>query len=101
MWRRGCRSRPARRVDFHSEYGTFFSPRLALLFRRDGWTSRLSAAQGFFASTPLTEETEAAGLSRLDVIATARGRARTDRVARPHAHRRRRVVHGDALRLAR
>ena len=56
------------RVDFHSEYGTFFSPRLALLFRRDGWTSRLSAAQGFFASTPLTEETEAAGLSRLDVI---------------------------------
>ena len=56
------------RVDFHSEYGTFFSPRLALLFRREGWTSRLSAAQGFFASTPLTEETEAAGLSRLDVI---------------------------------
>jgi outer membrane receptor for ferrienterochelin and colicins len=56
------------RVDFHSQYGTFFSPRLAVLFRRDGWTSRISAAQGFFASTPLTEETEAAGLSRLQIV---------------------------------
>ena len=56
------------RVDFHSEYETFFSPRLAVLFRKEGWTSRISAAQGFFASTPLTEETEAAGLSRLDVV---------------------------------
>jgi iron complex outermembrane receptor protein len=55
------------RVDVHSEYGTFFSPRLAVLFRKDAWTSRISAAQGFFASTPLTEETEAAGLSRLDI----------------------------------
>src|SRR5262249_13835692 len=29
------------------------------------WTSRLSAGQGFFAPTPLTEETEAAGLAKL------------------------------------
>ena len=56
------------RVDVHSEYGTFFSPRIAALFRKDEWTSRISAAQGFFASTPLTEETEAAGLSRLEVV---------------------------------
>jgi iron complex outermembrane receptor protein len=56
------------RVDIHSEYGTFFSPRIAALFKTNGWTSRISAAQGFFASTPLTEETEAAGLSRLDVV---------------------------------
>lgn len=53
------------RVDFHSVYGTFFSPRVSALFRKSGWTSRVSAGQGFFAPTPLTEETEAAGLSRL------------------------------------
>ena len=53
------------RVDFHNTYGTFFSPRLSALLRKGGWTSRVSAGQGFFAPTPLTEETEAAGLSRL------------------------------------
>lgn len=53
------------RVDVHSEYGTFFSPRVSALLRSDGWTSRMSVGRGFFAATPLTEETEAAGLSRL------------------------------------
>lgn len=53
------------RVDFHSVYGMFFSPRLSALLRKGGWTSRISAGQGFFAPTPLTEETEAAGLARL------------------------------------
>ncbi|HEX4932941.1 MAG TPA: TonB-dependent receptor plug domain-containing protein, partial [Gemmatimonadaceae bacterium] len=53
------------RVDAHSEYGTFFSPRVSALARSGGWTSRLSVGSGFFPSTPLTEETEAAGLSRL------------------------------------
>jgi outer membrane receptor for ferrienterochelin and colicins len=57
------------RVDHHDEYGTFVSPRLAALVRRHGWTSRVSVGRGFFASTPLTEETEAAGLSRLAVPA--------------------------------
>ena len=56
------------RVDFHNEYGTFFSPRLAALFRAPGWTSRVSVGRGFFASTPLTEETEAAGLTRLSIV---------------------------------
>jgi outer membrane receptor for ferrienterochelin and colicins len=56
------------RLDAHSEYGTFFSPRVAALFRLQAWTSRVSFGQGFFASTPLTEETEAAGLSRLDIV---------------------------------
>jgi len=56
------------RVDVHNEYGTFFSPRLAALVRASGWTSRVSVGQGFFASTPLNEETEAAGLSNLQVI---------------------------------
>jgi iron complex outermembrane receptor protein len=60
------------RADFHNQFGTFFSPRLSALFRWEGWTSRLSAGQGFFAPTPLTEETEAAGLTRLAVPAPLR-----------------------------
>jgi outer membrane receptor for ferrienterochelin and colicins len=57
------------RLDAHSEYGAFLSPRVAGLMKFRGWTSRLSYGTGFFASTPLTEETEAAGLSRLTIIA--------------------------------
>ncbi len=66
------------RVDFHNQFGTFFSPRLSALARWKGWTSRLSAGQGFFAPTPLTEETEAAGLSRLSIpvpLEAERGRS--------------------------
>jgi outer membrane receptor for ferrienterochelin and colicins len=55
------------RVDRHSEYGTFLSPRVAVLIRATGWTSRASVGRGFFAATPLTEETEAAGLTRLEI----------------------------------
>jgi iron complex outermembrane receptor protein len=55
------------RVDVHSEYGTFFSPRVSALARAGRWTSRLSVGTGFFGPTPLTEETEAAGLTRLEV----------------------------------
>jgi outer membrane receptor for ferrienterochelin and colicins len=57
------------RLDLHHTYGTFFSPRVSALLRRDGWTSRVSAGTGYVASTPLTEETEAAGLSRLTMPA--------------------------------
>ena len=60
------------RIDWHNEYGTFVSPRLAGLFRAGAWTSRLSVGRGFFATTPLTEETEAAGLTRLQVQAPLR-----------------------------
>jgi iron complex outermembrane receptor protein len=66
------------RADFHNRYGTFLSPRVAALFRWQHWTSRLSAGQGFFAPTPLTEETEAAGLSRLTIpapLVAERGRS--------------------------
>jgi len=66
------------RADFQSQYGTFFSPRLSALFRWRGWTSRLSAGQGFFVPTPLTEETEAAGLTRLAIpkpLVAERGRS--------------------------
>jgi iron complex outermembrane receptor protein len=66
------------RVDFHNQYGVFLSPRLSALIRWAGFTTRLSAGQGFFAPTPLTEETEAAGLSRLSLtapLAAERGRS--------------------------
>ena len=55
------------RLDHHSEYGTFFSPRVSALLRSGSWTSRLSLGTGFFGPSPLTEETEATGLSRLVV----------------------------------
>jgi outer membrane receptor for ferrienterochelin and colicins len=52
------------RVDAHSEYGTFFSPRLSALLRpAEGWTVRASAGAGYYAPTPFTEETEAIGLT--------------------------------------
>jgi iron complex outermembrane receptor protein len=66
------------RVDRHSAYGTFFSPRLSALLRTSGWTSRLSAGTGFFGPTFITEETEAAGLARLTVprpLVAERGRS--------------------------
>jgi outer membrane receptor for ferrienterochelin and colicins len=55
------------RLDAHSEYGTFLSPRLSVLFKGEAWSSRVSLGSGFFAPTPLIEETEAAGLTRLTV----------------------------------
>ena len=57
------------RLDHHSEYGTFFSPRVAALFRAGEWNSRLSVGTGFYGPSALTEETEAAGLTRLVVPA--------------------------------
>ncbi len=57
------------RVDAHSEYGTFASPRVSLLVRPDPqWTLRLSAGSGFFAPTPFVEEIEETGLSRLEPL---------------------------------
>jgi outer membrane receptor for ferrienterochelin and colicins len=54
------------RVDRHSEYGTFFSPRVSALLRpAEGWSVRASAGAGYYAPTPFTEETEAIGLSEL------------------------------------
>jgi outer membrane receptor for ferrienterochelin and colicins len=55
------------RLDVHSEYGTFLSPRLSVLFKGGDWSSRVAVGSGFFAPTPLVEETEAAGLSRLTI----------------------------------
>jgi len=54
------------RVDFHSDFGTFVSPRVsALLKSATGWTLRLSGGTGYVPPTPFTEETEATGLTRL------------------------------------
>ena len=57
------------RVDADSQYGTFFSPRLAALWRPGGeaspWRLRLSLGGGFFGPTPLTGETQATGLARI------------------------------------
>jgi len=55
------------RLDHHSEFGTFLSPRISTLVRQGSWSSRVSLGAGFFPATPITEETEAAGLSRLSI----------------------------------
>lgn len=56
------------RVDFHNRFGTLFSPRLSALFRPGEWTLRASIGSGYFTPTPLTEETEATGLSRVSPL---------------------------------
>ncbi|MEP0354324.1 TonB-dependent receptor [Paraglaciecola sp.] len=53
------------RADWHSEYGTQFSPRISVLYNPDNWTIRGAYGQGFFAPTPFIEGIEDAGLSRL------------------------------------
>ena len=66
------------RIDHHTAYGTFVSPRVSLLLRRGEWTGRVSAGTGFFGPTFLVEETEAAGLTRLQVplpLKAERGRS--------------------------
>lgn len=60
------------RLDHNTTYGTFFSPRGSVLLKAAGWVTRVSAGTGFSPATPLTEETEAAGLSRLQVLGTLR-----------------------------
>lgn len=56
------------RVDHQNEFGTFVSPRVSGLLRGGPWSSRISYGSGFFAPTPITEETEAAGLTRLSIV---------------------------------
>jgi iron complex outermembrane receptor protein len=51
------------RLDLHSEYGDFVSPRMSVVVHpSETFTARLSAARGVYAPTPLTDETEALGL---------------------------------------
>ena len=75
------------RLDRHSEYGWFLSPRVSALLRSGDWSTRLSAGTGFFGPTPLTEETEAAGLTRLTVdgpLRAERGRSVSIDLTRTH-----------------
>lgn len=55
------------RVDAHSDYGTFVSPRLSALFRQPDspWSLRASLAGGYSAPTPFVDEIEAVGLGAL------------------------------------
>ena len=53
------------RTDWHSEYGTQFSPRISLLYSPENWTVRAAFGQGFFAPSPFIEDIDEAGLSRL------------------------------------
>jgi outer membrane receptor for ferrienterochelin and colicins len=69
---RGFSVSASARLDRHSEYGMFFSPRIAALVRAGRWNSRLSVGAGFFGPSALTEETEAAGLSRLSIPGSLR-----------------------------
>jgi iron complex outermembrane receptor protein len=55
------------RVDAHNLYGTFFSPRLSVLFRQpnSNWSLRASVGGGYAAPTPFVDEIEATGLGAL------------------------------------
>ena len=75
------------RLDRHSEYGWFLNPRVSALLRSGDWSTRLSAGTGFFGPTALTEETEAAGLTRLTVdgpLRAERGRSVSFDLTRTH-----------------
>jgi len=66
------------RVDAHSEYGWFVSPRISSLVRGGKRTGRVSFGTGFFGPSALTEETEAAGLTNLQMprpLEAERGRS--------------------------
>ena len=65
------------RIDAHSEYGTRLSPRFSALYRPGFWTVRASVGRGFYAPTPFVDETEAAGLSRLEALSGLRAESAT------------------------
>ena len=73
------------RLDHHTEYGTFVSPRVSALVRASQWQARASAGTGFFGPSALTEETESAGLTRLSIprrLRAERGRSASVDVTR-------------------
>jgi outer membrane receptor protein involved in Fe transport len=58
------------RLDIHSEFGDFVSPRVSVVVRPSAeWQVRLSRANGVYAPTSRTDETEAFGLTHLDQTA--------------------------------
>lgn len=89
------------RVDHHSEYGTFLSPRIAALVRSGRWNSRVSAGTGFFGPSALTEG-DGGGRphAAVDSAVPPRGGG-PERLARHRPDGRPRVVFGDVVCLAR
>lgn len=53
------------RTDWHSEYGTQYSPRISLLYNPENWVIRGVYGQGFFAPSPFIEDIDEVGLSRV------------------------------------
>jgi outer membrane receptor for ferrienterochelin and colicins len=54
------------RLDLQSQFGDFVSPRISVVGRPSPeWEIRVSRANGVYAPTPLTDETEAFGLAQL------------------------------------
>lgn len=55
------------RLDAHSDYGTFFSPRVSALFSAPDrpWSVRASVGKGFSVPTPFVDEVEATWLGAL------------------------------------
>ena len=100
-WRPGCRCRRARASTSTTSTARSSVRALAALVRAGGWTSRFAVGQGFFAPTPLTEETEAAGLTRL-ADRPARWRPKRGRSASVDLTRAvgAGIVHGDGVRFA-
>ncbi|HET9371156.1 MAG TPA: TonB-dependent receptor [Vicinamibacterales bacterium] len=56
------------RIDHDIKYGYFLSPRGSALVHGGPWAARVSAGRSFYSPLPLTEETDAAGLTRLTYI---------------------------------
>ena len=61
------------RVDWHSEYGWFMSPRISSLMRGGGWTGRVSFGTGFFGPSTLSENQNANSLSSQPSLAGTSG----------------------------
>ena len=58
------------RIDDHSDFGTFFSPRVSVVVLPSArWTLRASIGGGFAAPTPFVDEIESTGLGVLEPLA--------------------------------
>ena len=88
------------RLDHHSEYGTFVSPRVSALLRSGSWNSRVSFGTGFYGPSALTEETEAAGLTRLSMPSPLGAEKGQSASIRHHALGGSAVDHADAVHVA-
>ena len=53
------------RFDYHNLYDVLVSPRGSVRVRGEKWSTGFTAAQGYYTPRPLTDETEAAGITPL------------------------------------